>query len=172
MTAGIWKTGVSRIALSSLLIGAPAVVHSEATDSSGFPSQPVTMIVGYSAGGATDVAARTVAEQLGNLWGKAVVVENRPGAGGNIAAAYAAQAKPDGYTMIMVAPAHTINVSLYKEPGYRALEDFTPIGQVSFITNMVVAHPSFPADSISELIAYAKGKAWRGGVRVGRRWNF
>lgn len=153
-----WKTCLASITLSSIMAGAPAIAHSQAAGAGGFPSHPVTMVVAYSAGGATDVAARTIAEQLGILWGESVVVENRPGAGGNIGASQVARAKPDGYTMIMVAPAHAINVSLYDAPGYRALEDFAAIGQVSFITNMVVAHPSFPANNISELIDQAKEK--------------
>ncbi len=156
MARSNWKTFCSSLSLSCIVAVMPTMLNAQTTGADQFPNRPVTIMVAYSAGGATDVAARTIAEQLGLLWGQSVVVENRPGAGGNIGAAEVARAKPDGYTMIMVAPAHAINVSLYDKPGYRALEDFTSIGQVSFITNMVVAHPSFPANTISELISSAK----------------
>lgn len=116
------------------------------------------MEVGYTAGGATDVAARTVAEALGKRWGQSVIVENRPGAGGNIAAVHAARSKPDGYTLLMIAPAHAINVSLYANAGYDATGDFEAIGRISYITNLIVVNPAFPARSTKELIALAKAK--------------
>ena len=121
-----------------------------------YPRQTVTITVAYAAGGATDITARAVAQELTKLWGHSVVVENRPGAGGNIGAAMIARAKPDGYNLIMVAPAHTVNATLYPNPGYEPIKDFEPVGQVTNMTNMVVAHPSFPAKTIGELIEMAK----------------
>ena len=146
-----------RIFLSSLI--ATGVLTSTATMAQGaYPNRPVTLVVAYAAGGAIDVAARTIAQELGAMWSQSVVVENRPGAGGNIGAAQVARSKPDGYTLIMVAPAHAINVSLYPTPGYQALKDFEPIGRVSFITNMIAIHPSFPAKSVAEIISISKAK--------------
>lgn len=148
---------------SLLLAAAPAFGDGPAKD---YPRQTVTITVAYAAGGATDITTRAIAQELTKLWGHSVVVENRPGAGGNIGASQIARAKPDGYNLIMVAPAHTVNATLYPNPGYEPLKDFTPIGQVTVMTNMVVAHPSFPAKSIKELlemsrkpdaVAYASG---------------
>ncbi len=146
---------VGLVTLGALFAQAPGA-WAQSDAAANFPEHSVRLMVAYSAGGATDLAARTIAQELGKMWHQSVVVENRPGAGGNIGAVEVAHAKPDGYYLIMVAPAHAINVSLYSQPGYRALEDFEPIGQVSFITNMVVVHPSFPVTSIKELIEAAK----------------
>jgi tripartite-type tricarboxylate transporter receptor subunit TctC len=138
---------------SLLLAAAPAFGDGQAKD---YPRQTVTITVAYAAGGATDITTRAIAQELTKLWGHSVVVENRPGAGGNIGASQIARAKPDGYNLIMVAPAHTVNATLYPNPGYEPLKDFTPIGQVTVMTNMVVAHPSFPAKSIKELLEMSK----------------
>ena len=100
-----------RIFFSSL-IAAGGLASLAAMAQGAYPNRPGTLVVAYAAGGATDVAARTIAQELGAMWGQSVVVENRPGAGGNIGAAQVARSKPDGYTLIMVAPAHAINVSL------------------------------------------------------------
>lgn len=155
------------LALSSLLAAAalaaalPHAAHAQGA-AAGWPRQTVTITVAYSAGGATDITARAVAQELSKLWGQSVVVENKPGAGGNIGAAQIARAKPDGYNLIMVAPAHTVNATLYPKPGYEPIKDFEPIGQVTMMTNMVVAHPTFPAKSVKELIDLAKAQP--GGV--------
>ena len=134
-------------------VAAPAGAQGQAA---GYPRQTVTITVAYAAGGATDITTRAIAQELTKLWGQSVVVENRPGAGGNIGAAMIARARPDGYNLIMVAPAHTVNATLYPNPGYEPIKDFEPIGQVTNMTNMVVAHPSFPARNIQELIEMAK----------------
>lgn len=140
-----------------LLMGLFAVTVA-AQGAADFPNRPVTIMVAYSAGGATDVAARTIAEGLSKLWGQPVVVENRPGAGGNIGAVKVARDKPDGYSLVMVAPAHAINVSLYPNAGYDALKDFESIGRVSYVPNVIVANPSFKPTNVKELIALAKSK--------------
>lgn len=138
----------------ALLVGSQVLAQGAAD----FPNRPVTIMVAYSAGGATDVAARTIADGLSKLWGQPVVVENRPGAGGNIGAVKVARDKPDGYSLVMVAPAHAINVSLYPNAGYDAVKDFEPIGRVSYIQNIIAAHPSFAPNNVKELIALAKSK--------------
>lgn len=140
---------------ASALAGPLALAQGAAAS---YPNRTVSIMVAYAAGGATDVAARTIAQELTNMWGQSVIVENKPGAGGNIGAVQVARSKPDGHTLIMVAPAHAINVSLYDNAGYGALTDFDPIARVSYITNMIAVHPSFQAKSVQELLALAKAK--------------
>ena len=146
---------MARLVLAASVLGLTSAAAAQGSAGS-FPSHPVTITVAYAAGGATDITARAIANELTRIWGQSVVVENRPGAGGNIGAGMIARAKPDGYNLIMVAPAHTVNPSLYPSPGYEPLKDFETVGQVTAMTNMVVAHPSFPANTIQELIALAK----------------
>jgi tripartite-type tricarboxylate transporter receptor subunit TctC len=141
---------------AAVLLGMPMQAGAQSSNAAGFPRQTVTIMVAYAAGGATDITTRAVAQELTKLWGQSVVVENRPGAGGNIGAGQVARAKPDGHHLIMVAPAHTINPTLYTNAGYEPLKDFEAIGQVTMMTNMVVAHPTFPANSVGELVAMAR----------------
>lgn len=143
----------SVLAATLAIMATPSGAQGQAA---GYPRQTVTITVAYAAGGATDITSRAIAQELTKLWGQSVVVENRPGAGGNIGASMVARAKPDGYNLIMVAPAHTVNATLYPNPGYEPIKDFEPIGQVTNMTNMVVAHPSFPAKNIQELVEMAK----------------
>ena len=153
-------TRPSLASLTKSLLVAALVVQAAPSSAqgaaAGYPRQTVTITVAYAAGGATDITTRVIAQELTKMWGQSVVVENRPGAGGNIGASMIARAKPDGYNLIMVAPAHTVNATLYPNPGYEPIKDFEPIGQVTNMTNMVVAHPSFPAKDIRELIEMAK----------------
>jgi len=153
-------TRPSLASLTKSLLVAALVVQAAPSSAqgaaAGYPRQTVTITVAYAAGGATDITTRVIAQELTKMWGQSVVVENRPGAGGNIGASMIARAKPDGYNLIMVAPAHTVNATLYPNPGYEPIKDFEPIGQVTNMTNMVVAHPSFPAKDIRELLEMAK----------------
>ncbi|HMS79898.1 MAG TPA: tripartite tricarboxylate transporter substrate binding protein [Burkholderiaceae bacterium] len=153
-------TRPSLASLTKSLLVAALVVQAAPSSAqgaaAGYPRQTVTITVAYAAGGATDITTRVIAQELAKMWGQSVVVENRPGAGGNIGASMIARAKPDGYNLIMVAPAHTVNATLYPNPGYEPIKDFEPIGQVTNMTNMVVAHPSFPAKDIRELLEMAK----------------
>ena len=119
---------------------------------------PVRILVGAPAGGTTDTMARTLAAELGRILGRVVVVENKPGAGGNIAADAVAKAPPDGNTLLMSFTSHAINASLYPSLPFDPERDFTPLTMVSTSAAILVAHPSLPANNIKELIALARAK--------------
>jgi tripartite-type tricarboxylate transporter receptor subunit TctC len=122
-----------------------------------FPGRSIRLIVPYPPGGITDLVARKVAEGLGRLWERPVVVDNRPGAGGNIAAGLAAHAAPDGNTLYMgFAGTHAMNVSLYRNLEYDPVRDFTPVSLLIESPLALTLHPSVPARSLAELTAYAK----------------
>ena len=121
-----------------------------------YPSKPVKIVVPFSPGTAADIVARQLGARLSEAWGQGVVIENQMGAGGNIGAASVAKAAPDGYTLLMVGINNVINPSLYKDTGYDMLRDFKAIARVASAPLAIVAHPSFPANSIPELIALAK----------------
>lgn len=123
-----------------------------------YPNGPIRMVVGYSAGGTTDILARSLGEQLGKILGQTIIVDNKPGAASNIGAAFVAQAKPDGYTLYMATVAsHGINPALYRgKLTFDPIKDFAPVSLVASIPLMLVVNPKLPVKSISELIAYAK----------------
>ena len=122
-----------------------------------YPSKRVRILVGFTAGGTTDITARVVAEKLQARWGQPVLVENRPGGGSNIAADVVAKSPPDGYTLSLgVTGSHGINISLFKKLPYHPLKDFEPITQTTLYPNAIVAHPSFAANNIQEMIALAR----------------
>jgi len=122
-----------------------------------YPSKAVRIFVGFTPGGATDITARLIAEKLRARWGQSVLVENRPGSGGNIAADLVAKSAPDGYTLILgVTGSHGINISLYKTMPYHPLRDFEPITQATVYPNVVIVHPSHPANNLQELLAMAR----------------
>jgi tripartite-type tricarboxylate transporter receptor subunit TctC len=116
------------------------------------------ILVGAPAGGSTDTLARTLAIELGRLLGKVVIVENRPGAGGNLAADAVAKAAPDGNTLLMSFTSHAINASLYPALPFDPVRDFTPLTCVATSPSILVAHPSVPANDVRELIALARAK--------------
>jgi tripartite-type tricarboxylate transporter receptor subunit TctC len=121
-----------------------------------FPTKPVRFIVPYPGGGSNDVLARIVGEKLQAKWGQPVVIENRTGAGGNIAAAYVWQAEPDGYTLLVSAsPPLAINQSLYKQLSYKA-EDFVPITVFGSVPNLVIVRKELPVNSVKELIDHLR----------------
>ncbi len=128
-----------------------------ATQASG-QTGPTRILVGAPAGGSTDTLARAIATELGRLLGKVVVVENRPGAGGNIAAEAVAKATPDGNTLLMSFTSHAINASLYPSLPFDPVRDFTPLTCVATSPSILVAHPSVPVKDVRELIALAKKK--------------
>lgn len=119
---------------------------------------PVRILVGAPAGGSTDTMARAVAHAMGQQLGRTVVVENRPGAGGNLAAEAVARAAPDGQTLLMSFTSHTINASLYPRLPFDPVKDFTPLTLVSTSPSVLVAPPSLPANNVAELVALAKAK--------------
>ena len=139
------------VAFALALIG-PAV-HAQTT----YPAKPVRFVVPFPAGGTTDILARAVAQKLSETWGQQVIVDNRPGAAGNIGSELVARSAPDGYTLLMgTVGTHAINQSLYEKLPYDPVKDFTPVVLVAGVPNVLVVNPSVPAQSVAELIAYAK----------------
>ena len=129
-----------------------------ASAQSGYPNRQITLVVGFTAGGSTDIVTRLVAEEMRKSWGQPVVVDNRPGAGGNIGAAMVAKARPDGYTLLVgsVGPL-AINASLYASMPYDNLKDFTPISLIVHVPNMLVVNPTaMPVHSFAEFVALVK----------------
>ncbi len=122
-----------------------------------FPTRPIRFIVPFVAGAGTDITARTVAQKLGERVGQQVVVDNRPGAAGNIGMELTAKAPPDGYTMALVSASHTVNRSLQKL-NYDLLRDFAPLSQMTSQPYCLTVHPSVPAHSVKDLLALAKAK--------------
>ncbi|AKQ56910.1 Bug family tripartite tricarboxylate transporter substrate binding protein [Bordetella hinzii] len=125
-----------------------------------YPEQPIRIVIGYAAGGTTDILARALAEQLGKTLKQSIIVENKPGAAGNIAAASVQQAAPDGYTVFMATvSSHGINPALYKKSlGYDPVGGFAPVGMVASIPLVLVANPKLPATDVAGLVALAKSK--------------
>jgi len=140
-------------ALGALAVAFAANVHAQAP----YPNHPVRIVVPFPAGGTTDILARATAQKLTETLGQPFVVENRPGAAGNIGAEIVAKSPPDGYTMLMgTVGTHAINASLYEKMPYDHVKDFVPVVLVAGVPNVLVVHPSVPAKSVQELIAYAK----------------
>ncbi len=133
-------------------IGAGPVAHAQA-----YPTKPITIIVPFPAGGGTsDLLARVVAQKLTEAWGQPVIVENKPGASGNIGASMVAKAAPDGYTLLVAAAAISTAPALYKDPGFKLFENLTPVTVIGTVPFMLVVHPTLPVTNIAEFIAYAK----------------
>jgi len=145
----------TRVGFGALVVA--AVIAAFAAQAQDYPTHPITLIVPFPAGGGVDAMGRIVAERLTAALGQQVIVDNRGGAAGVIGTRAAAKAAPDGYTLAMGTSGTTsINPSLYAEPGYDPRRDFTPVGLVAVTPIVVMAHPSFPARSIAELIALTR----------------
>ena len=123
-----------------------------------YPSRAVRVIIPFSAGGAADVPLRILGQRLSDVIKQQVVIENRPGAGSTIGAEVAAKSPPDGYNLFMISNTHFVSAALYKKLAYDALNDYTPITQITNAPNVLVVHPSLPAKSVKELIALAKAR--------------
>jgi len=121
-----------------------------------WPTRPIRLVVPYPPGGSTDVTARVIAENLRPLLGQTVVIDNRPGAGGNIGAEAVAKAAPDGYTLLMATSTHVTNMSLYKNLPYDFVQDLVPVSQITFIPNVLVVGQNLPVNNLAEFIAYVK----------------
>ncbi len=138
-------------------IAALALAVAAGAQAPAYPTKPVRIVVPFPAGGATDILARAVAQKLTENWGQTFVVDNRPGAGGNIGSELVAKAAPDGYTLEMgTVGTHAINASLYAKMPYDHVKDFAPVILVAGVPNVLVVNPAVPANSVQELIAYAK----------------
>jgi len=129
-----------------------------AADGAAYPSRPITLVVPYGPGGPTDIIGRIAAEGLRQELGQPVVVENRPGAGGNIGAAAVARAAPDGYTLLVAASAFTINPSLYRKAGYDPVKEFTPIGTLAQSPNVILAGAGAGLATLQDMVTAARAR--------------
>ncbi|HSQ04604.1 MAG TPA: tripartite tricarboxylate transporter substrate binding protein [Burkholderiales bacterium] len=145
--------------LSMVLAALSAIVPyaSFAADSArSYPSKPVRMIVGYAPGGGSDIMGRLIAQELTKAYGQQMIVENRPGAAQNVAAELVARSPADGYTLFMSSAALGVNVSLYPKLNYDPVKDFAPMALFAISPNLLLVHPSLPARTVKEFIAFAK----------------
>jgi tripartite-type tricarboxylate transporter receptor subunit TctC len=140
---------------AALLCGGLAAPAAQA-QTAAWPTKPLRLVVGYAAGGATDVIARLVASRLGEHLGQPVVVDNRAGANSNIGAEAVAHAPADGYTLYVYTVANTVNASLYEKLGYDPLKDFEPVGLIARVPNVMVVNPALPAKNVAEFVKLAQ----------------
>lgn len=124
----------------------------------GYPTKSIRLVIPFSTGAASDFLGRTVGQKLGERYGQQVVNDNRPGAGGVVGSTIVAKAAPDGYTLMVLAPPHLVNALIHIEPQYRAIEDYTAISQIATLPNMLVVPTQYPAKTVKDLVALAKGK--------------
>lgn len=148
----------SAAALFGAFFTCAALVQNCRAQSAEYPSGPIKLLVGASAGGTTDTIARLIAQPMAVAFGKPVFVENRAGAGGNLAADAVAKSAPDGHTLLVSFTSHTINASLYPKLPYDPVSDFTPITMIATVPSMLVGNPKLPAHDLRALIAIAKAK--------------
>jgi tripartite-type tricarboxylate transporter receptor subunit TctC len=141
------RLAVGGIAMPALMLVARAQAY---------PSRPVRIVVGFAAGGTSDIGARLIGQWLQERLGQPFVIENRPGAATNLATEMVVRAAPDGYTLLMVGPSSTINATLYDKLAFVFLRDIAPVASAFRQPQIILAHPSLPAKTVPELIAYAK----------------
>jgi tripartite-type tricarboxylate transporter receptor subunit TctC len=152
MKQRLLRTVVALVGIAAIAVAAPTGAQTPA-----YPTKPIRLVVPFPPGGATDIIARAVAQKLSETWGQSIVVDNRPGAGGNIGTELVAKAAPDGYTLEMgTVGTHAINASLYAKIPFDNVKDFAPIILVAGVPNVLEVNPSLPINSVQELIAYAK----------------
>ena len=143
--------------MRTLLAAVLSLAIASAAHAQAWPSKPIKYIVNFAPGGTTDILARMIAPKISDALGQPVVVENKPGQAGSVGAAEVARAAPDGYTIGSgTISSHAINVSLYSKLPYDVLKDFAPITMLATLPNMLVVHPSIPANNVQELIAFLK----------------
>ncbi|MGE4437305.1 MAG: tripartite tricarboxylate transporter substrate binding protein [Achromobacter sp.] len=145
-----------RSCFAALALAAGLLQSAPAPAADRYPDKPITLLIPYPPGGSADMLARPLGAALQKKWNQPVVLEYKPGAGGAIASAQLARARPDGYTLLMVLAAHAINPSLYPSLPYDTRRDFAPVSLVATLPMLVAAPPSTPADTIPQLIAYAR----------------
>ena len=150
------------LAAAALALGAVAPPLRAAGPADAFPSKPARIVVPFTPGGSTDILARAIGQRLSEAWGQPVVIENKPGAGGNVGVELVAKAPPDGYTIVMGhIGTFAANPALYKALPYDPVKDFAPITLVAMVPNVLVVGPAVQAKSLGELIAYAKANPGR-----------
>jgi tripartite-type tricarboxylate transporter receptor subunit TctC len=138
--------------LAVLVLGSAATLAAAQT----YPVRTVRLIAPFAPGGATDVLARVVAQKLGERWSQSVIVDNRPGAGGNIGAELGARAAPDGYTLVVAGAPHAINMTLYRKLSYDLAKDLAGLNRIATYSSALVVHPALPVKSVKDLIALAR----------------
>ena len=156
METALRTTHISRrlcaAAIASLVMSLPGIAAAQA-----FPSKPIRFIVPFAAGGTSDTVTRLIGKELTEIWKVPVVVDNRPGAGGNVGSEMVAHSAPDGYTILMGTVAtHGINASLYAKMPYDPVKDFEPVSLVASTPSVLMVHPSVPVKSVADLVSYAK----------------
>jgi tripartite-type tricarboxylate transporter receptor subunit TctC len=147
---------IARIVAMLAVLAWGATASAQDADHGTFPAKPVRLLVPFPPGGAVDIVARTLGDELTRHWGQQVVIENRPGAGGIIASQAAAQSPADGYTLILVATGHALNPYFYVKLPYDPFNDFTPISLVGFSPNMLLVHSDSPFKSVADVLAGAR----------------
>lgn len=150
-----FKFNFSGRLVAACALAATAVVASS-TALAAYPDRPIRLVVGFSAGGTTDVVARIMGKEISESLGQTVVIDNKPGAGSNIGAGLVSRAAPDGYTLYMVAVTSTINQTLYKNLDFNIVKDFAPVALAVRVPNVLVVNPKLPVKSVKELVDYAK----------------
>jgi tripartite-type tricarboxylate transporter receptor subunit TctC len=147
-----WVCGRAVCATLAVFLSFPVLAAEQ-----GYPSKPIRLVVPFPPGGSLDVVARAIGQKLTEAWSQPVVIDNRPGAGGNIGADLVAKSAPDGYTILEGAlSTHAVNVSLYTKMPYDPIKDFAPITLVAVTPNVLVLNASYPVNSVPELLAYAR----------------
>ncbi len=142
----------------ALLIMLPLLSIASGVAAQAYPAKPIRFIVNAAPGGGSDFVGRILGQKLSTAFGQSVIIDNRPGAGGNVGAEIAARATPDGYTLLLATSSHASNISLYRKLGYHPINDFAPISQLTSNAFLLTVQPSLPAKSVKEFIALAKAR--------------
>jgi tripartite-type tricarboxylate transporter receptor subunit TctC len=156
-----------------LAAGAAALpVVSRFASAQSYPTRPVRLIVGFAAGGSTDIVARLIGRSLSERFGQPFIVENRPGAGSNLGTEAVVNARPDGYTLLWVGTAAAINATLYERLNFNFIHDIAAVAGVMRMPNVMEVNPPVPAKTVPEFIAYAKSNPGKNQYGHRRRWRF
>jgi tripartite-type tricarboxylate transporter receptor subunit TctC len=153
------KFPIERFAACAIALIALAFVAGAARAADDYPNHPVRWLVGYPPGGSTDIVSRLIGQYLSEHMGQQFVIENKPGAGNNLATEMAAKADPDGYTVFLVNPANAINATLYKNLTFNFMRDMAPVAGFIRVPNVMEVNPNVPAKTVAEFISYAKANA-------------
>jgi tripartite-type tricarboxylate transporter receptor subunit TctC len=145
-----------RIAICLIAMGISAIASIPGAAALDYPTRPVRWVVGYPPGGATDILARLIGQRLSERLGQQFVIENKPGAGNNIATEAVVNAEPDGYTLLLVNPANYINATLYTNLKFNVVRDIAPVASFNRVPNVMTVNKDVPAKSVAEFIAYVK----------------
>ena len=148
----VWNASLCILVLVFGICGGPDGARGQS-----YPNRTITMVIPFPPGGSTSLVGRVIADRMSQLLGQSIVIDNRAGAGGTVGARAVARSDPDGYTLLVgYTGTLAIGPSLYRNPGYDPRRDFAPIGMIGYAPTSLVVHPSFPAHTVAELIAYAK----------------